>query len=156
MVLTTHLWQTQPWFSHVLEMYVENLFLLPNIPKFLVHPKENHYQLVVNNFFLSTTSLESLTESLALHGVPKEATELITCVRRKETVSNYESNWRKGVGFSCCYTCVFPPYSLSLLTVWYSAGSNMLHDWPQLLNIRLYFNFIYKIRITLWVLSTLM
>ena len=51
------------------------------------------------NQLLTTTGLEDLTKNLSLLGVLEKATELITCVRRKGKVSNYEWDWRKWVGW---------------------------------------------------------
>ena len=94
LLLVTPTWQTQPWYSTLLSMSIQNPILLPMRFQVLTNPQGQTHPLVKQKQ-LRASGMDCFRQSLASEGLSEQAADLIANCRRRGSISNYQSAWRK-------------------------------------------------------------
>ena len=94
LILIAPLWQTQGWYSTILQLSVRNPILLPDLKKYsnqFQRPSSSSY----NAGIPKVSGMACLRTSLQAEGISEKAAILISSARREGTNAHYESAWRK-------------------------------------------------------------
>jgi len=109
-MLITLAWQTQAWYPKVLQ----NPILIPKRKDLLLNPDQEVHPLVKNQNS-SASGMENFRQKISSEGLSEKAISLISCKRRKSSVSHYNSAW--GKFSSWCIGKQADPFRCSLILI---------------------------------------